>query len=279
MIPRPNTEHTIELLKRPFLRLRQTEIREPPPKEVPGGIPPERSGCRERRLQRRPRQRQDEVEPPRRRRRERHPVFADVERKRLGRIRERHGAFAGAVDDHEEVDPGCDAGETTGRVGFGDEEAETRDEEHDAHEWEGHQQEIAPAESVDGVDRCFWNWLVTRGWWSGTVALRTGESEEPVDDTGAHGYKQCRVALEAGCLEDHRRVIRDDVYATELQTVSNMCRGSGCSWGMNRGFTCCINITKNELCAALRLRGTIKNSLQRFLPSCISYSIEICLWI
>jgi hypothetical protein len=97
-----------------------------------------------------PGQTEDEVKSPGRRGCKGHANLSDVEREGFCAIREGDRACAGRVDDHEEVDARCDAGETD-PVGL-DEEAEAGEEQEYTHEREGGEEEVSSPERVDGLD-------------------------------------------------------------------------------------------------------------------------------
>lgn len=130
MIPRPNTKHPIQLLQTPLLRLGKTEITKHKPCEIERRIIRKSTRSCKRIDERGPSKGDDEIEAPGGGGGKGHAVFADVEGEGFGGVGEGDGAFAGGVDDHEEVDAGGDAGEAAGGVGFGDEEGEAGDEEH-----------------------------------------------------------------------------------------------------------------------------------------------------
>lgn len=78
-----DVEDGVELLERLLLGLGQEQQHADEARYVPGPVPRERPLRRPRRHERRPRQRHDRVEEPRRCRRERHPRRAYVERVRF----------------------------------------------------------------------------------------------------------------------------------------------------------------------------------------------------
>lgn len=88
-----HVEDGVELLERLLLGLGHEQQHQDEPDQVPGGVPREGARVRPRRDERRPREREQRVEEPRRRRREGHAYRADVERVGLGRVREGHGLF------------------------------------------------------------------------------------------------------------------------------------------------------------------------------------------
>lgn len=96
-----------------------------------------------------PGDREDEIEEPGCGGREGHSLGADVQRVGFGGVGEGDGAFAGGVDDAEEVEADGDAGRLGGAGG--DPEAEAGEEEAEGHEGEGGQEKVAAAEGVDCV--------------------------------------------------------------------------------------------------------------------------------
>lgn len=189
-------EDLVELLQGPAFRLGHQHQDQPPADDVPRAVPREAALRGERVLQRRPRDGQQEVEEPRRGRRERHAVRPHVQRVRLGRVGERHGALAGGVEDAEEEDAQRDAAQARRVVRLRDPEAEAREEHRQRHQRERRQQEIAPAEGVDRVDG--------------------RDREEPVDQAEAQRRSERGDRREVGLQEDLGRVVRDHVDSAEL---------------------------------------------------------------
>lgn len=170
---RRHGEHLVQLLKGLPLGLRHEQQDKHKPHHIPPSIPAKRALWFERILQTGPRDRQHEVEKPRRCRRQRHAIRTHVERVCLGGIREGHGAFAGRVGDAEQVDTqrnaaGVGPAHGGGAVG-GDPEREARKQLEDAHEREGDEEKVAAAEGVNRVDG--------------------GDGEEPVDHAEAEGSR------------------------------------------------------------------------------------------
>lgn len=79
VLRRRNGKDLIQLLKRERLGLRQTEITKDPAKKVPRRVPAKGTGGSERFIERRPGQRDDEVETPRCGCCEGHADVSDVE--------------------------------------------------------------------------------------------------------------------------------------------------------------------------------------------------------
>lgn len=192
-------EHLIQFLEGLALGLGQEQQHEPKADDVPGRVPAERALRLERREKRRPRHGQDEVEEPGRGGGEGHAHVADVQRVRFGRVRERHRALAGRVHDTEEVRAQRDAPDTGAHVRGWDPETEAGEKKGDGHERKRGEEEIAPAERVDGVDG------------------RDGEEE--VDYAPAHGCAERGHFGEARVFEDTAAVVGDDVDAAELLIV------------------------------------------------------------
>ena len=89
------SENAIELFKSQVLGFRQQEIGEEEAKDVPTGVPG-KSALRLEGFDKGGKgERDDEVEAPGRGSGECHSSVADVQRKRLGRVGERHRPFAG----------------------------------------------------------------------------------------------------------------------------------------------------------------------------------------
>lgn len=218
MLPGRHTKHMIQLLQRQRLCFRQAKVRKRPSKHVPRGVPPERALRLERRLQRRPRQRDDEVEEPRRGCGKGHADVADVQRESLRRVCEWHRPFAGGVHDHEEVDACGDAAEAG--VVVDDVEGEAGEEEEDCHERKGGEEQVAAAKGVDCVDG--------------------GEGEDPVDDAAAEGREEGLLGGELCGLEHGGGVVHDCVDAAELFLLAVVV------YIVEREHTCCMNMTKKD---------------------------------
>lgn len=129
-----------------------------------------------------------------------------MQRECLRRVRERHGTLAGRVEDLEQIHACRDHGDTLlaqGVVGF-DPEGEAGPEEADGQEGEGEEQEVAAAPGVDGEEG--------------------GESEDPVEDAGAHGCEEGFLDAVAGFDEDGGGIVGDYVDAAELSNYLAQCR-------------------------------------------------------
>lgn len=87
--------------------------------------------------------------------------------------------------------------------------------------------------------------------------------EQPVDNTGTERNQQSIRVREPTRDKDVGAVVGDDVHTAELHIWSV----HGEMTTTLERLTCCINMTKNALCAARRLRLTAKNSFHKDLPS------------
>ena len=65
-------------------------------------------------------------------------------------VGEWYRSLAWGVDNHKEIDAGCDTGDTIDT--FGGIEAEARDEQHDSHKWEGYEKEVASTKGINRID-------------------------------------------------------------------------------------------------------------------------------
>jgi len=198
MISDPDTENSVQLFQRKTLGFLETEVRVCPSNEVPTSIPTECTLHCESLHKSRPRKREDEVEAPSGGSSERHSVLTHVQREGFGRVSERYRTFTGGVDGHEEVDTCSNASETC--LLAGDEEGETGEEEEYTHEWEGGEEKVSTAESVDSVD----------GW----------DSEEPVYDTCSEGDEEGVGPCKIGVDENLSTIVGNDVDTAELYGVS-----------------------------------------------------------
>lgn len=150
---RRDAEDGVELLQTAALGLGQQDQHQEPADQVPRRVPPKGALRLEGLEQARPRHRQHKVEEPRRRRRQRHAVGAQIQWVGFGRVRERDGPFARRVHDAEEVDAEGYAGDATFAV-LRDPKGEAGEEEEDGHEWESKEEEVAAAESVAVLWSC-----------------------------------------------------------------------------------------------------------------------------
>lgn len=111
---RGNAEHGVQLLEGLLLSLRDEEQHQEEADDVPTAIPPKGARRRKGRLKRRPGDGKEEVEEPRRGRRQRHADGPDVQRVCLGRVSERYWSLARGIDHAEEIDTQGDAGDLGG---------------------------------------------------------------------------------------------------------------------------------------------------------------------
>ena len=111
---RRHAENLIQLLEGLPLSLGQEQQHEEKADDIPGGVPAKRALRRKSLLQARPRDGEHAVEEPGGGGGQAHAVGADVQRVGFGGVGEGDGAFAGGVDDAEEVDAEGDAGDAGG---------------------------------------------------------------------------------------------------------------------------------------------------------------------
>ena len=130
---------------------RHEQQHQKPSHHIPRRVPPKGPLRLKRPMQTRPRDTQHRVKKPCRRRRQAHPQRPHIQRVRLRRVRERHGALARTVHDAKQVDAQRYASNAGVGVG-GDPEGESGEEEGEGHQGEGAEEEVAPAEGIDGVD-------------------------------------------------------------------------------------------------------------------------------
>ncbi len=123
-----NAKDLIELLEGLALGLGNEEQHAKEADDVPPGVPAERARGREGLQERGPRDCEHEVEEPRGGGGQGHALGTDVEGVRFGGVCEWDGAFAGGVDDAEEVQAEGDAGDVGG-AGIGNQEREAGEEE------------------------------------------------------------------------------------------------------------------------------------------------------
>lgn len=185
-----DAENTVEFLQRALLSLWQEEEDEKQRNNVQPGVEPKRSLGLEVPQHVRKRQRQHGGPEVVGRHRPRHANLAVRQREDLGGVGERDGAFAGGVEDIEQVNEQGDQAEM-GATTRGNPETESGRQQGPAHIGEGGEQEPTTAKRVDGPDG--------------------GPGEEEVHQAKAEGRKQGLDVRGAGLLKDGGRVERDDV--------------------------------------------------------------------
>lgn len=121
-----------------------------------------------------------------------------MQREGFGRVCKGYGTFTGGVEHFEEIHARRDHGHSlfARRVIGIDPEGEARPEQSDRQEGERGQQQVSPAEGVDGEYR--------------------GQGKDPVQDTRAHGGQQRRLDGVARIGEDGGGIVGNDVDTTEL---------------------------------------------------------------
>ena len=206
-------EHLVELFEREGFRLGDEEQDGEEPDNVPRGVPPEGTLRLERAEQTRESDCNNEVarvrrqqtddghgeehsnsQEPEDRSRERHPNITHVQRERLGGVGKRHGTLSGRVCHRVEVDTKSDNRQTG--LALRNEEREARHKQEDGHERECRQEQVPPAECIDGP--------------------HSREREDPIEHAEAPRRDQGLQVVESGLAEDGGRVVSDDVDAAEL---------------------------------------------------------------
>lgn len=189
-----HVEHLVQLLQRELLGLGHQKVHQEPPDHIPARVEPERALRVHGPQHTRPRERQDEVEPPQHHREQRRADGPHVQWENLAGHHERHHAAPERVDRRENVDAHRHHPDTC--LLARDPERKPGHKEKHRHPGERVEEQKPAAEPVDH-EKC-----------------RDGKEE--INEAESERRGQRRDLREPGVQENRRRVVGDHVDRAEL---------------------------------------------------------------